>query len=82
MTENIKSLYNWFDINRDSIIENHSGENVLISDNQVLGYFTDEESALNFADENGLQEGTFLIQWCITQPQEINMFYNVAVNYV
>lgn len=77
MNETLQSLYNWFDINRSSLIKNHKGERVLISDNQNLGYFSDEHSAVDYAKQHGLKLGNFLVQRCITSDEEEQMFYNV-----
>ena len=83
MTETLKSLYDWFDIKRNEIIKGHENERVLISDNKVLGYFNDEKSAIAAALSKGCKVGTFLVQRCITEEEELQMFYNVnlAVGY-
>ena len=83
MNENLKALYNWFDIKRDEIISEHENERVLISDNKVLGYFHDERTAVAAALKKGLEPGNFLVQRCITEDAELKMFYNVnlAVGY-
>ena len=83
MTETLKSLYDWFDIQRDDIIKGHENERVLISDNKVLGYFADEKSAVAAALAQGCEVGNFLVQRCITEEEELQMFYNVnlAVGY-
>lgn len=83
MDENLKSLYCWFDIKRDEIIAGHENERVLISDNKVLGYFSDERTAVAEALSRGLKPGDFLVQRCITEEAELGRFYNVnlAVGY-
>ena len=83
MNEILKSLYNWFDMKRDEIIAGHKNERVLISNNQVLGYFPDERTAVAYALKNGLDQGNFLVQRCITEDEELSMFYNInlAVGY-
>lgn len=60
MDENLKSLYCWFDIKRDEIIAGHENERVLISDNKVLGYFSDERTAVAEALSRGLEPGISL----------------------
>lgn len=77
MTSLLQSLYDWFDINRDSLIKNHENERVLISDNKSLGYFPNERSAVNYAKQQGLKLGSFLVQRCIPAEKEEQMFYNV-----
>ena len=83
MDENLKSLYSWFDMKRDEIISGHENERVLISNNEVLGYFPDERTAVAAALKNGLESGNFLVQRCISEDEELKMFYNVnlAVGY-
>lgn len=77
MNENLKALYSWFDMKRDEIISGHENERVLISGNEVLGYFTDERTAVAEALKRGLEPGNFLVQRCITENEELQMFYNV-----
>ena len=83
MIGNLESLYNWFDMKRDEIIAGHENERVLIADNEVLGYFQDERSAVAEALSKGYAPGDFLVQRCITEEAELKMFYNVnlAVGY-
>lgn len=80
--DNLTSLYNWFDMNRDSLVQGHEGERVLISDGKSLGYFSDEQSAVAAAKKQGLKLGDFLVQRCISAQKEEQMFYNVAAAYV
>ena len=84
MDNSLKALYNWFDIQRASIINGHENERVLIADNKVLGYFADERSAVTAALAKGYDVGSFLVQRCISEEAELQMFYNVnlAGNYV
>ena len=77
MIGNLESLYNWFDMKRDEIIAGHENERVLIADNEVLGYFQDERSAVQYAKQKNLKLGYFLVQRCITAKREQEMFYNV-----
>lgn len=84
MNENLISLYNWFDIERDNLIQGHENQWVLVSDNNALGYFDDQSAAVSYAKEKGLKVGEFLAQYCITREQEYNMFYSVnrGLSYV
>lgn len=77
MIGNLESLYNWFDIKRNEIISGHENERALIADNKVLGYFPDEKSAVSVALKKGYQPGFFLVQRCISEESELQMFYNV-----
>ncbi|MBR5402015.1 MAG: hypothetical protein IK102_09415 [Treponema sp.] len=83
MTKELKSLYDWFDIQRNEIIKDHENERVLISNNKILGYYPDEKSAVVAALSQGCKVGSFLVQRCITEEEELKMFYNVnlAVRY-
>lgn len=83
MTEKLESLYNWFDMKRNEIISGHENERVLISNNEVIAYFPDERTAVAEALKKGLKQGDFLVQRCITEEEELQMFYNVnlAVGY-
>jgi hypothetical protein len=72
----LDDLYKWFDENRDSIIANHLNECVLLKDNSVIGYFHNTEAALSAAQEKGFDMGDFLIQHCITDEEEIMLYYN------
>ena len=78
MNENLISLYNWFDIECDELIQGHEGERVLVSDNTALGYFPDEDSAVAFARKKELKVGNFLVQRCITREQEICYIYHTT----
>jgi len=73
---NLDDLYKWFDENRDSIITNHLNESVLIKDKSVIGYYPNTEAALTAAQEKGFILGEILIQKCITDDEEIMLFYN------
>ena len=74
--EKLDDLYKWFDKNRASIIANHINECVLLKDKSVIGYYPDNESALADAENKGFAMGEFLIQDCITDEDEIMLFYN------
>jgi len=82
MTKKLRTLYNWFDIQRDYIIKGHENEWVLIVPFEVLGYFPNQRSAADKADQMGLKVGNFLAQMCITSEQEINGFYNSNIEMV
>jgi len=73
---NLNDLYKWFDENRALIIANHINECVLLKDNSVIGYYPDNEAALADAEKKGFKIGEFLIQDCITNEDEIMLFYN------
>jgi len=72
----LDDLYIWFDENRKSIIAGHLNECVLLKDKSVIGYYPDTETALSAAQEKGFNLGEFLIQDCITDEEELMLFYN------
>jgi hypothetical protein len=79
--ENLVDLYKWFDANRDTIINDHLNECVLLKDNTVIGCYPDTETALSNAQKNGFVMGEFLIQDCITSEEETMIFSNPAVYF-
>jgi len=72
----LDDLYIWFDENRKVIIAGHLNECVLLKDKSVIGYYPDTETALSAAQEKGFNLGEFLIQDCITDEEELMLFYN------
>ena len=74
--ENLDDLYKWFDEKRETIIVDHLNECVLLKDNSVIGYYPDADTALSAAQQNGFKMGEFLIQDCITDEEEIMLYYN------
>jgi hypothetical protein len=44
--ENLIDLYKWFDANRDTIINDHLNECVLLKDDTVIGYYSNTETVL------------------------------------
>lgn len=75
----LSSLYQWFNANRSGIIKGHEGEQVLLKENTVIGYYLDIEKALLGAAEKGFTVGEFLVQRCITEEADTMMYYNQAV---
>ena len=74
--ENLDDLYKWFDENRDTIITNHLDECVLLKNKSVIDYYPNTDAALSAAKKKGYIMGEFLIQDCITDDEEIMLFYN------
>ena len=77
----LNDLYRWFDDNRDSIIKGHEGARVLLKDNAVISYFSDDNKALEYAKKSGFALGEFLIQECISKDDESMYYYNEAVKF-
>jgi putative alpha-1,2-mannosidase len=75
----LNALYQWFNENREDIIQNHAGECVLIKDNSVIGYFPNSEAALSSAETRCYAMGDFLIQDCVSKVEDTMMYYNQAV---
>ena len=79
--DKLKDLYSWFDDNRDSIIEGHKNEFVLLANDKVIDYYPNMEAALTGAQKNNLTVGSFLIQRCITKEDDTLVYHNMAVTF-
>jgi hypothetical protein len=77
----LDDLFNWFDKNRELIIEGHHGAEVLLKDKAVVGYYPDVVTALEAANSKGFQMGDFLIQTCQTREEGMLYYYNEAVTF-
>ena len=81
--ESLDDLYKWFDEKRETIIANHLNECVLLKDNSVISYYPNTGTALAAAQKKGFKMGEFLIQDCITDEEEIMLYFihNQAVGF-
>lgn len=79
--ESLKKMYGWFRENRDAIIGGHIGEQVLIEQNSVKGYFDTEKEAFDYAIMHGMKYGNFLIQNCLSEEADMAYNYNQAVSF-
>jgi hypothetical protein len=79
--ENLDDLYKWFDQNRETTINGHEGEYVLLKNYAVVAYFQNENEALEYARKNDFLMGEFLIQECVSKDEESMYYYNEAVNF-
>jgi hypothetical protein len=77
----LDALYDWFNENREYIIDGHRGERVLLMDKSVIGYYPDVVAALEAANNKGFQMGDFLIQKCHTREEGMLYYYNEAVTF-
>jgi hypothetical protein len=77
----LDALYDWFNENREWIIEGHRNEEVLIHRNSVIGYYADMVTALQAAKGKGFEIGDFLIQECNTREEDTMYYYNEAVTF-
>ena len=78
---NLNNLYRWFDENRETIIKGHEGDRVLLKDNAVVSYFSDDAKALEYAYKSGYSMGEFLIQDCISKDEECMHYANETVSF-
>lgn len=77
----LNKLYQWFQDNRAEIIRGHENQQVLIKDNEVVGYYPTEEAALLDVAKRNIQMGDFLIQECIPEDADRMVYYNQAVYF-
>jgi hypothetical protein len=77
----LDDLYKWFDKNRDNINKGHEGDHVLLKNNSVIAYFSEESEALEYARKSGYKMGEFLIQECVSKDEECMYYYNEAVSF-
>lgn len=82
MADKIEELYKWFDTNREEIIKEHYGKQVLIHEQKAVGYFEDFTEALKYAKNANFTDGEFIIQDCLTIKEEAEAnrlgWFNVA----
>lgn len=81
MGVDLKKLYQWFDDNRDKIIEGHTGEYVLIHNNSVIGYYNTMLDAAISAKSKKLPENSFLIQNCLSKEKAAIRFFTNRVAF-
>jgi hypothetical protein len=77
----LDALYDWFNENRDQIIDGHQGYRVLLKDKRVIGYYPDVVTALEATNSKGFQMGDFLIQKCHSREEDIAYYYNEVVTF-
>lgn len=77
----LEKLYEWFNTNRANIIAEHINDYVLLSNNTAVGYYKTMEDALSDANKRGIALGTFLVQKCIPEQEDIVTFYSQRVAF-
>jgi hypothetical protein len=77
----LDALYDWFNENREHIIDRPRGEQVLLKDKRVIRYYPDVVAALEAVNSTGFQMGDFLIQKCHTREEGVLYYYNDAVTF-
>ncbi|MBQ7158632.1 MAG: hypothetical protein IJS09_04295 [Treponema sp.] len=73
--------YEWFDKNREKIIEGHHSQYVLIKDETVISYFNSEQEGIKYVNDNNIPFGTFALQRCLTEKEETGYYANWAVRF-
>jgi hypothetical protein len=79
--EDLDALYQWFDENREEIIQYYDGECVLLKNSSVIGYYPNMDTALLDAEKKGYALGEFLIQDCVSKSEDTMMYFNHAVYF-
>jgi hypothetical protein len=69
-TFNIDNEFDWFDSNRNHIIDGHRGQWVAIHNRNVSGYFNDHVAAIKFMGASGVSAGDFIVQRCLTKEED------------
>lgn len=71
----IKENYNWFNDNRDAVINGHHGQLAFITDKHVIEYFNSDKDAIDYAKKKNITYGTFIIQPCVSLEEETVNIY-------
>jgi hypothetical protein len=69
--------YDFFMENRAKIIAGHEDSYVVIKDLTILGYYDSEATALVAMQDHKL--GSFIIQKCISEKNDIIEFYSMGI---
>jgi hypothetical protein len=73
--QRVEDEYAWFNANRAAVIEGHHGEEAVIRDHRVWGYFSTSDDAEAFMDAQGVEYGGYAIQSCLTDQEESDRYY-------
>ena len=74
----LEKEYEYFESIRDELVKEHLNEYVAIQDQKVIGYYKKKDEALS--ELSGKYEiGTFLIQQCIPEDTETQVFHSRVV---
>ena len=65
--------FRWFEANRESIIEGHFGQSVVIRNASIVGYFPSDRAALDAMKNE--PAGSYIIQRCFPQEQSDFIYY-------
>ncbi|MEI8200761.1 MAG: hypothetical protein WCG21_11925 [Eubacteriales bacterium] len=73
---NLQEEFNYFEKNKESLIDKYQGKYIVIKNNEVLGAYNDTLSAINKTRETEAL-GTFLVQFCDSaSANSKQMFYS------
>ena len=72
----LEKEYAYFSANRDGLVKEHAHEYVVIKGEEIKGFFPSENAALEAMRNHEL--GTFLIQHCVPEEQEIRRYHSRA----
>lgn len=67
--------YEYFKLHQEEFQKTHFGKYVLISENEVQGFFDDFDSAYRYATNN-FELGSFVIQHCVADGDDTVTFYS------
>jgi hypothetical protein len=67
------AAYEWFSTNRDAVIAGHHGEQVVIMDDKVIGYFLTPGDACEYMKAHGF-EGGYAVQDCVDEEEEADLY--------
>ena len=75
----IRSNFDYYTENQDSIVRDHLGEFVVIKDSAIQGYFKDEAGAFEYM--KGSELGTFIVKKCQLPGTDVINYYNSQVAF-
>lgn len=68
-----KADFDWFNENRDNIINGHIGERVVIQNKSVKGYFASDRDAIDGMRSSNI--GQYIIQRCLAEDDDTEFYY-------
>lgn len=71
----LEEEYKYFKTNKKELVKKHKNKFVVIKKDQVLGVFDTEKEAYEEAAKNH-EVGTFLIQQCVENEEEITQTFH------
>ena len=71
----LEEEYKYFKTNKDELVEKHKNKFIVIKKAQVVGVFDTEKEAYEETVKNN-EVGTFLIQQCVENEEEITQTFH------